>query len=347
MIASCRLGVALLGLALLVVAPAGCSAPQRNGDARGAAMSQPAPSSTIETSFQMGTLVRIEVAAPDLPATREALDAAFAAIDEVVAVMSEWELDSDISRVNAAAGGEPVVVDPSLIEVLRAAHRVSEASEGAFDVTWAPLRHVWCFDAGCDLPDAAELAEAVALVDYTQVELDAAASTVRLARAGMEIGLGSIAKGYALRAAGEALRARGFDDWIIDGGGDVYAHGDRFGAPWGLGVADPAGGVMATVEVRDAALVTSGSSQRYIEVDGVRYHHLLDVRTGMPARGTAQVTVACTDPTVADALATAAFVLGPQRGVALLERWDGAEGLVVGEGGDVSATSGWGGAAGR
>lgn len=331
-----------LRLSLVAGAMFGCGAGAAAvGDARGDVALQAASSTTIETSFQMGTLVRIEVAAPDTPATREALDAAFAAIDEVVAVMSEWEPDSDISRVNAGAGGDPVAVDPRLLEVLQAAHRVSVASDGAFDVTWAPLRHVWCFDVGCDLPDATELAAAVALVDYTQIELDVAASTARLARPGMEIGLGSIAKGYALQAAGEALGAHGFDDWLIDGGGDVLAHGARFGAPWALGVADPSGGVLTTVRLRDAALVTSGSSQRYIEVDGVRYHHLLDVRTGMPARGASQVSVACTDPTVADALATAAFVLGPERGVALLEGWDGAEGVVLDEAGTAHATSGW------
>lgn len=329
----------LAGLLALIIAA--CSTPQAVFDARGASPAPADANSTIETSFQMGTLVRIEVAAPDSPTTRAALDAAFAAIDEVVAVMSEWERDSDISRVNAAAGDAPVEVDPALVEVLLAARDVSVASAGAFDVTWAPLRHVWCFDAGCELPDPTRLAAAVALVDYTQVDIDPVASTVSLARPGMEIGLGGIAKGYALQAAGDALLAHGLSDWLIDAGGDVYAHGTRFGQRWELGIADPDGGVMTTVFVNDAALVTSGPSQRYIEVDGQRYHHLLDVRTGMPARGMLQVTVSCTDPTVADALATAAFVLGAERGAQLLESWDGAEGLLIDADGMQYFTSGW------
>ncbi len=297
----------------------------------------------VETRFQMGTLVRIAIAADDDPEVRAAIDRAFAAIDAVIGIMSEWEPDSDVSRVNAAAGSEAVAVDPSLIGLIETAESISVASRGAFDLTWAALRGLWCFEPECaEVPDAGAVAEALRRVDYRRVEVDRAAGTVLLPDAGMALGLGGIAKGYSIARAADVLRAAGLDDFVIDAGGDVYAAGTRFGEAWEVGIADPRGSdLLGTIAVSDAVVVTSGDYERYFERDGIRYHHIIDVRTGMPARGLTQVTVLAEDPTVADALATAAFVLGASDGLALIDAWEGAEGFLVDEVGGHHRTAGW------
>ncbi len=289
-----------------------------------------------QTRFQMGTLVRVTVVSAT-PPPDSAFDGAFAAIDDIVAIMSEWEADSDISRVNGSAGGEAQSVDPRLIEVLRTGIAVSEASAGAFDVTWAPLRHVWDFDGPTPPPDHA-IRATLPLLDYRGIEIDAAAGTVRLVQEGAECGLGGIAKGTAIQAAADALRDAGYDSFVIDAGGDVYAAGQSAAGPWRVAIADPRrpGVSIDEVTLRDTVLVTSGDYERYFEHEGVRYHHIIDARTGYPARGLISVSVIAEDPTVADALATAAFILGAQDGLKLLEDWPGVEGLLVAE--DLSAT---------
>lgn len=310
----------------------------------------PEPSVTVRTQFQMGTLVRIAAVdatgdAGDDPADdggEAAFDAAFAAIDGVVDEMSEWEPDSAVSRVNRDAANGPVVVGPALWHVLDTAMRVARATDGAFDPTWAGLSEVWCFTEGCGLPDRAGIERALQHVGYRWVELDDAASSVRFAHAGVRLGLGGIAKGYALQAASDAMCAAGRCNHLIDAGGDVYARGAG-PAGWRVAIAHPRlpGERIDEVTLWDAALVTSGDYQRYIEVDGVRYHHILDPRTGYPPRGAIQVSVVADDPMVADALATAAMVLGPVAGLTLIEEWPGAEALVIDDGLNWARTSGW------
>ena len=294
-----------------------------------------------QTRFQMGTLVRITVSSRAAPED-VVFDNAFAAIDEIVAIMSEWESGSDISRVNAAAGSDAITVDPRLIEVLKIGIAVSEASAGAFDLTWAPLRHVWNFD-GTAPPDPAEIEAALRLIDYHQIVIDEHTQSVRLGLSGAECGLGGIAKGTAIQAAADALRADGYADFVIDAGGDVYAAGQNADNPWRIAIAHPRNEVQTLdqVELHDAVLVTSGDYERYFEHDGVRYHHLIDARTGYPARGLISVSVIAADPTVADALATAAFIVGRDEGLALLEEWPDVEGMFVDAELRVFATRRW------
>ncbi len=308
----------------------------------------PTPAVMTARRAGLGTDLEIKVwlGAPSperTAAARAVMDAAFDAIDEVEAQMSEWRPDSDVSRVNLAAGRGPVPVSPSTMQVLLRGRDVSIASDGAFDVTWRGLGGLWDF-AGGPVPDPA-LARAVARrVDYRKLALDPERGTAHLARADMAIGLGGIAKGYAVDRAIAKLAASGFANVVVTAGGDLFATGAKGPDPWRVGIKHPRQpGHLATLDARDEAVVTSGDYERFFERDGVRYHHLLDPETGFPARGCQAVTVVARDAMSADAFATAVFVLGPDRGLALVERTSGVEALVVTEAGRVRVSSGLGG----
>jgi thiamine biosynthesis lipoprotein len=283
-----------------------------------------------------------------LPAGDDARDAAAAVIglfQRLERELSEWREESPLAEVNRGAGGAPVAVPPDLLALVARSVDLAERTGGAFDPTWAALWGLWDFQAAEPAVPAPEaIARAVALVDYRRVEIDRAAGTLRLPEPGMKIGLGGIAKGYALDRAAELLRGRGHEDFLIVAGGQVYAAGRRGGRPWRVGVRDPRGDETDAFALLDleggVSSSTSGDYESYFELDGVRYHHILDPRTGYPTRGLTSATVLAPEATLADALSTALMVLGPDRGLALAEEWPGVEAVLVGEGGELHATSG-------
>jgi thiamine biosynthesis lipoprotein len=263
---------------------------------------------------------------------------------EVDARMSEWKDSSPLSQVNAAAGRAPVAVPDDLRAVVARGLEIGALTEGAFDVTWAALWGLWDFRAAePSVPDDASIAERVALVDYRRVEVDDESGTVFLPGEGMLIGLGGIAKGYALDEAARTLRARGVEHFLISAGGQMMLGGTREGRPWRVGIRDPRGAVddyFAHLEGSDVSVSTSGDYERAFVLDGVRYHHVLDPRTGRPARGVRSATIVSADATLADALSTAVIVLGRERGLALVERLEGVEGVVVDDEARVHVSSG-------
>lgn len=279
------------------------------------------PTQVVRRQEHMATWVTVTVAVPETSQVRHAIDEAFAEIARLETVLSEWKPGTDIARINAQAGGKPARVGPDVFHVLRAAHRVSVDSGGAFDVTVGSLWGAWDFRWQTPrIPSAQELAERVARVDYRLVELDSDAQTVRLARKGMKLALGGIAKGYAIDRASAVLRGRGYPNHLIEAGGDVYASGRRGVLKWRVGIRDPRGDFLyGTIEVEDEAIATSGNYERFFIKDGTRYHHLLDPKSGRPARGLASATVRAPRCVLADAYATAVFVAGPRAGLALMQ----------------------------
>ncbi len=277
--------------------------------------------SVVRRQEHMATWVTITVTAPRTSEVLRAIDGAFGEIARVEAALSEWKPGTDVARINAQAGGQAVSVGPDVFDVLRVAQRVSVDSGGSFDVTIGALWGAWDFRwQDARIPTAAELAERVALINYRWVELDAQARTVRLAREGMKLALGGIAKGYAIDRASASLRGSGYRDHLIEAGGDVYASGRNGKERWRVGIRDPRGdNLYGSIEIEDEALATSGNYERFFIRDGKRYHHLLDPGTGLPARGLASVTVRASSCMLADAYATAVFVAGPRKGLALAQ----------------------------
>jgi len=300
----------------------------------------------------MGTLVEIKAVAAERPAEEidRAVEAAFDAVRRVDSLMSTYNEDSELSRVNREAHKEPVQISPETTEVIAKAIELSGKTDGAFDITVMPLLEIWGFAKGGEksVPTQTLIDEKLQFVGCNLIELDSAKREIGLKTEGTSIGLGGIAKGYAVDAAVSSLVAAGVDSAIVNAGGDLYCLGNKMpGQGWRVGVRNPAvkNVLLGYVRIADKAIATSGDYENYFIVDGVRYSHILDPRTGRPSSGGPHsVTVVADTCADADALATAVFVLGRTDGLELLEKLPGTEGIVVTgtEGSfETAATSGW------
>lgn len=286
---------------------------------------------------------RWQLALPDRADAPAAAEACFALFRRLDLELSEWQAGSPLTAVNRAAGVAPVAVPPELYDLLARSLELGRETGGAFDVAWAALWGLWDFRAAAPrVPAPAEIAARLPLVDYRKVVLDPARHTVFLPEKGMLLGLGAIGKGYALERAAALLEARGFHDFLLLGGGQVVARGRHRDRPWRVGIRDPRGerdDVFARLDLGDASLSTSADNESYFVAGGVRYHHILDPRTGEPARGLRSATVLHRDATLADALSTALMVLGREQGFAVVRRL-GGEAVTVDERGEVATTPG-------
>jgi len=211
---------------------------------------------------------------------------------------------------------------------------MSRRSGGAFDITYAAMRGLWKFDEDLEkrLPDPAEIARRRRLINWRDVTLDERAHTVKLRRAGMRIGLGGIAKGYAVDRATAVLHARGLTDFMVQAGGDLYVAGQKGPARWMVGVRDPRGSardVIARMPIKDQAFSTAGDYERAFVLDGKRYHHIIDPKTGYPATASRGVTILAPSAFLADALDDAVFILGPVKGIALCASFPGTATVIV------------------
>jgi len=293
----------------------------------------------------MGSTLQVTIWTADEPGATAASDAVFAEFDHLDRLLSVWKEGSDVLRINAAAGREPVIVSPETIEVLTAAHQVSEWTAGKFDVTFGALADLWKFDQDQDdeIPSRAAVAARLPDVDYTALEIDAAHRTAFLRRPGMRAHLGGIGKGYAVDRAAAILHGRGFHDFMIQSGGDMFVSGRRGDRPWRLGIRDPRGPFdrsFATLELSNGTFSTSGDYERFFMKDGRRYHHILDPDLGEPARGCRSVTIVTDKAAIADGLSTGVFALGPEKGMALIEKLPDVEGVIVSSDNRVLVSSG-------
>ncbi len=253
--------------------------------------------------------------------------------------------DSAVSQINQSAGIAPVVVPQEVIYVLQEALRIAERTSGAFDPTIGPLVDLW--DIGGDnsqVPSQQAIDHARSLVDWRLVEIDSQRGTVYLPKQGMALDLGGIAKGYAADELVAIAQEAGIQQALFDLGGNIYAFGTKpDGTPWRVGVKDPAqpgGSPALALAVQDRSVVTSGMYERFFEQEGIRYHHILNPATGYPVWNDIQsVTIVSKSSLLADALSTSVFVLGREKGLALLESED-AEGIIIGEDKLVYPTSG-------
>lgn len=270
----------------------------------------------------MGTIIAITVvgepADKAAPACNDALDE----IARLEALLSEWRPDSEISRINAAAGEHPVKVGKDTLAVVKAALDIARWSGGAFDLTWAALRGMYLFQPGQEtVPELADVKKRLPLIDYRKVRIDERASTIMLAKRGMALGTGGIAKGYALDRAGDILRNAGIPNFMIFGGGQIELSGTRSGRPWRVGVQHPRrDDYFGFVEATSGSVATAGDYEHSFIKDGKRWHHIIDTKTGLPVEHTMSVTVIAESGLAADAVDTALFVLGPERALELLPK---------------------------
>ncbi len=291
----------------------------------------------------MGSSLEIEVFGPDQAVCDRAIGEARAEIDRLDRMMTDWKPDSPLMEVNRAAGVRPVPVPPELFFIVERSLRVSELTVGAFDITFAGAGKLWNWRAPEPEVPAPETVKAtLANVGWKDVALDFREKTIYLSRPGMRLGLGAIAPGYAGDRALEKIRALGLRDGCVNMSGDVRVIGKKGGAPWNVAITHPRkrGENLAILPVSNAAVSTSGDYERYFEKDGRRYCHIIDPRTGYPADRCQSVTIVAPTLAFADALATAVFVLGPEKGIEVVEQLEGVEALVVSADGTLSLSKG-------
>ncbi|MDD5018174.1 MAG: FAD:protein FMN transferase [Eubacteriales bacterium] len=271
----------------------------------------------------------------------DAVDAVNAMLWDVTNTMSIYE-GSYIYEINAAAP-DPVEVTGEVAALLQAALEIARETDGAFDPAIGAISTLWDISGTPRVPDAAEITEALALVDYTGVTVDG--TSVSLQKSGMMIDLGGIAKGYAADLAAEIYEEYGVTSALLNLGGNIYVYGTKTdGGDYRIGLRDPFGGAgeyAAVVSVSDTSVVTSGVYERYFESGGETYHHIFDPETGYPAdNGLVAVTVICASSTRADALSTAFFVMGLDKGLALANTMDDVEAVFFTSGRDIYVTGG-------
>jgi FAD:protein FMN transferase len=296
------------------------AAPRAHGDAGG-----PQPTKVQYTDHAMGTNVTVWLWTADERGAAEAAEAVFGEMKRLDKEMTTWDAASEVSQINAAAGDAPVVVSEETYAVIARAVDVSKRSKGLFDITVEAFKGLWKFDEDMDgsLPDPAAVKKRLALVNWRDIALDAKHHSVFLRRKGMAITLGGIAKGYAVDKCVAILRTRGFTDFMMQAGGDMYIAGKKGSDPWVVGIRDPRGpanSMFATAPVENHSFSTSGDYERGFVKDGVRYHHILDTRNGQPAHASRSVTVRAKDAFTADAWSKVMFIMGPKDALELIKR---------------------------
>jgi FAD:protein FMN transferase len=335
----------LVTVGLLAAVAAMTTAACSREEARPAAPAAHEAHVVARSGLAMGSeLTLMAWTAEDDPANR-AFEAVFAEFDRLDRLLSVWKENSDVVRLNAAAGDRPVAVSRETLEVLTTARQVSEWTGGKFDVTFGALSDVWKFDQDQDdsIPSRAAIEARIPLIDYRKLVIDEQAGTAFLQRKGMRAHLGGIGKGYAVDRAVAIMKSAGLKDFSVQAGGDLYVAGQRGDRPWRLGIADPRapdGAIFARVELSDSTFSTSGDYERFFIKDGVRYHHILDPTTGQPARLSRSVTIVSKRAVLADGLSTGVFLLGPEQGMALIEQLPDVDGVIVGADNQVHVSSG-------
>ncbi|MFN0196752.1 MAG: FAD:protein FMN transferase [Planctomycetaceae bacterium] len=283
--------------------------------------------------IRMGVPFRITLYAADEAVANRAADRAYERIRQLDRILSDYDPDSEVNQLCRQAGsGKAVAVSPELMFVLKKSLDISQQSDGVFDVTVAPVVSLWRkARRQKKLPEATVLAKALELVDYRRVQLDESAGTVTLTRAGMKLDFGGIAKGYAGDEALNILRKEGITRALIAGSGDIVAGDSPPGrSGWRIGIAslaDPEGTPQRFVELCQSAISTSGDTYQFIEIDGIRYSHIVDTRTGIGLTSRRSVTVIAPDGITADSLGTVCCILGDKRGLDFLAKADDIEAL--------------------
>jgi thiamine biosynthesis lipoprotein len=291
----------------------------------------------------MGTLVTITAVSEDEHIAQAAANSAFAEIRRLEGLLSTWIPTSELSRVNAAAGSAAVPVSPETLAVVQYSLQTAELTDGGFNIAIGPAVEAWSVTERQHVPTEVELQQLIPLVDLQGIHVDVSKQTVSLDRAGMRIDIGGIGKGYAADRAVEVMRKAGATAGVVALSGDIKTFGqlpDGHGFPVGIQHPRNEGAILVWIELQDEAISTAGDYERSFERNGIRYHHILDPRTLQPARGCQSVTVIAREGVWADGLDTGIFVMGPERGMELVEHLVDVEAIIVDAEGRMLVSSG-------
>ncbi len=281
----------------------------------------------------MGSRFDISIVAADSITAEKYIDKAIAEIDRIEQLISDWIPGSQVSAINRMAGIQPVKVDRELLELTQRALQISELTNGAFDISFAAMDRIWKFDGSMEqLPDSATIQRAIANIGYRYIELDTLNSTIYLTRKGMKIGFGATGKGYAADKGRTLMKELGVPAGIINASGDLTTWGSQpDGTAWRIGVTNPfrRSRPAAILKMNTGAVTTSGDYEKYVEINGKRYSHIINPKTGMPSYGLTSVTVIGPDAETCNGFSTAIMVLGKKKGLQLINKYPAFGCLIV------------------
>lgn len=289
------------------------------------------------TAMLMGSRFDITLVAPDSITAEKNIDSVIAEIARIEFLISDWKPESQVSMINRNAGIAPVKVDKEVLELTERAINISEITNGAFDISFAAMERIWKFDGSMTvMPSVEAVKKAVLKVGYKNIEINREQSTIFLRLPGMKIGFGALGEGYAGDRCRAMMLAKGIKAGIVNGSGDISAWGKQpDGSAWTIGITDPfhRGNLYAVVPLHAGAVTTSGSYEKYAEINGVRYSHIINPATGYPATGLCSVTVFGPSAEMANAFSTSIMVLGKEKGFQLLRAHPGYTCIMVSDSG--------------
>lgn len=273
----------------------------------------------------MGNQFEFSVVAENVEWAMARMDEAIAEVQRIERLLTTYGDNSQTNQINAKAGIEPVKVDVEVYELIERSLRISSLTQGAFDITYGSIdKSLWNFDKEMtSLPDEHTVKSAIRLINFRNVVLDRERHTVFLKEKGMRIGFGGIGKGYAAERAKLLMRKSGVASGIVNAAGDLTVWGTQpDGEPWTIGIADPDQKRLpfASLKLTDTSVATSGNYEKYVVIDGKKYSHTIDPRSGYPVRGIKSVTIICTNAEIADAMATPVMVMGIKAGISLINQ---------------------------
>ncbi len=282
----------------------------------------------------MGNRFEITVVADDDINANAWIDVAIYEIARIEKLLTTYNDHSETSLINANAGIAPVVVSDEMFQLIKRAEKISILTQGAFDITYGGVdKRLWNFDKTItELPDAKKAAETVRLINYKSLVLDDDKRTVFLKHVGMRIGFGGIGKGYAAEQAKKILKQNGVTSGIVNAAGDLTAWGlQPNGNPWTIGIADPNNKhhLFSWLDITDMAIATSGNYEKFVMINGKRYSHTIDPKTGLPVEGIKSVTILSTNAELADAMATPVMIMGVSVGLNLINQINGIACIIV------------------
>lgn len=261
------------------------------------------------------------------------LNAAQGEIERIERLISSWDANSQTAEINRQAGIKPVKVAKELYDLIARSIEISKITQGAFDISYAALDPVWFFDGRMKaVPSESQRLKSVQNIGFKDLVLNAKEQTVYLPKKGMKIGFGAIGKGFAADATKKLMKSLGVSSGIINASGDLTSWGKKpDGTDWQVGISNPENPakVFSWFPVRDAAVATSGNYEKYVTLEGKQYSHIMDPRTGMPVSGIKSVTVFAPNAELADAFATAVFIMGIDTGIDTISQLPGMSCIIV------------------
>lgn len=285
------------------------------------------------TTMLMGSRFDITIVAKDSATAEMHIDEAVAEISRIENLISDWKPDSQVSEVSRQSGIKPVKVDREVFELTQRAVAFSEMTGGAFDISFAAMEKIWKFDGSMSqMPKPEEVKKSIAKVGYKNIVSDSVDSTIFLKLEGMKIGFGSIGKGYAADKARQLMKAKGVQAGIINASGDIAAWGRQpDGTDWSVGITNPfdTNAFVGILPLNNGAVTTSGTYEKFIEIDGRRYSHIINPATGYPSAGVVSVTVFGESAEMANAFSTSIIVLGKKAGLQLINQYPGYSCVII------------------